>query len=46
MILGWPRNLYDSYEIDGVPGDFSAAPNGIEVSTDAFHTAFMSYVRE
>ncbi|KIM52912.1 hypothetical protein SCLCIDRAFT_478492 [Scleroderma citrinum Foug A] len=46
MISGWPRNLYDSYEIDGVPGDFSAAPNGIEVSTDAFHTVFMSYVRE
>ena len=42
MILDQPRK-YGSYEIDGVPGNFSAAPDGIKVSTRAFHTVFEPY---
>ena len=36
MILHRPRK-YGSYEIDRVPGNFLAAPNGIKVRT---HTVF------
>ena len=42
MILNRPRKNC-SYEINGVPGNFSAAPDGIKVSTYAFHTVFESY---
>ena len=35
MILDQPRK-YCGYEIDGVPGKFSAIPDGIKVSTHAF----------
>ena len=39
MILDRPRK-YNSFKIDGVPGNFWAAPDGIKVSTHAFHTVF------
>ena len=42
MILDRPRK-YNSFKIDGVPGNFWAAPDGIKVSTHAFHTVFYSY---
>ena len=42
MILDLPRK-YGSYEIRGVPGNFSPAPDGIKVSTRAFHTVFEPY---
>jgi len=42
MILDQPRK-YGSYKIDGVPGNFCAAPDGIKVSTHAFHTGFEPY---
>jgi len=42
MILNWPTK-YGGYEIDGVPSNFSAAPDGIKVSTHAFHTMFEPY---
>ena len=42
MILDRLRK-YDSYEIDGVPGYFWAAPDGIKASTDALHTVFEPY---
>jgi len=32
-----------SYEIFGVPGNFSPAPAGIEVSNHAFHTVLEPY---
>jgi len=37
MILNRPRK-YGSYEIRGVLGNFSAAPDGIKVSIHAFYT--------
>jgi len=43
MIPARPRNLYDNYEIDEVPGNFWAAPDGIKVSKHAFHTMFEPY---
>ena len=43
MILDRPRNLYDNYQIDKVPGNFSVPPDGIEVSTHAFHRALEPY---
>ena len=42
MILDLPRK-YGRYKIDGVPGNFSAAPDSIKVSTHAFHTMFEPY---
>ena len=42
MILDQPRK-YGSYAIDGVPGNFSAAPDGIKVSTHTFHMVFEPY---
>ena len=42
MILDQPRK-YCGYEIDGVPSNFSDAPNGIKVSAHAFHTVFEPY---
>ena len=42
MILDRQRK-YRSYEIDGMPSNFSDAPNGTKVSTHAFRTVFESY---
>ena len=42
ILLDQPRE-YRSYKIDGMPGDFLAAPEGIKVSTHAFHTVFEPY---
>ena len=43
MIHNQPRE-YGCYEIDGMPGKFSVAPDGsIKVSTHAFHTVFAPY---
>jgi len=43
MLLDLSRK-YGSYEIDGVPGNFSVAPDGIKVSTHyAFHVMFEPY---
>ena len=42
MILDQQRT-YRSYKINRVPGHFSAAPDGVEVSTYTFHTVFESY---
>jgi len=42
MIPNWPRKS-GSYEIVGVPGIFSATPDGIEVSTHAFHAVLEPY---
>ena len=39
MILDRPRE-YGGYEIDRVPGNFSAVSDGIKVSTYGFHTLF------
>ena len=39
MILDRQRK-YRSYEIDGVPSNFSDAPDGTKVSPHAFHTVF------
>jgi len=41
MILDQPRK-YRSYEIYGVPGNFSRAPDGIQVSIRA---ALMPFIR-
>ena len=32
------QRTWRRYEIGGVPGNFSAAPNGIKVSIRAFHS--------
>ena len=37
------QRKYRSCKIPGVPGNFSAAPDGIKVSTHAFHTVFEPY---
>ena len=37
MLLNWPRKSHCQYKIDGVPSHFSDAPDGIKVSTHAFH---------
>ena len=37
------QNKCGSYEIDEVPGNFSDAPDGIKVSTHAFHTVLEPY---
>ena len=42
MILDQQREC-NWYEIDGVPGNFSSAPDGIKVSTHAFDTVFEPY---
>ena len=42
MILDRQRK-YGSHEIDGVPSNFLAAPDGIKVSTLTFHTVFEPY---
>jgi len=42
MILDWSKKSR-SYEIVGVPSSFSAAPDGIKVSTHAFHAVFEPY---
>jgi len=42
MLLDQPTK-YVSFEIDGGFCHFLDAPNGIEVSTDAFHTTFEPY---
>ena len=42
MIYDRQRKYY-TYEIDGVPSNFSDAPDGIKVSTDAFHTVIEPY---
>jgi len=42
MILHRVRK-YRSCEIVGVPGNFSAAPDGIQVSTHSFHTMSEPY---
>ena len=42
MVLDQPRK-YRGYEVDGVCGSFLAAPDGIKVSTHAFHTVFAPY---
>jgi len=36
MILDQPRK-YGNYEIRGMPGNFPVTPDGIKVSTHAFH---------
>ena len=45
MILDRQRK-YGSYEIDGVPSNFSDAPDGIKVSIHAFHTYSVLTSRE
>ena len=42
MILDQPRK-YHSYETNGIPTNFLTAPDGIKVSTHAFHTVFEPY---
>jgi len=42
MILN-QQTKYGSYKIDGVSGNFWAAPDGIQVSTHTFHTVFEPY---
>ena len=32
-----PSRKYSGYKIDGVPGNFSVAPDGIKVSIHTFH---------
>ena len=39
MILD-QQGKYGNYEVDGVRGNFSAAPDGIKVSIHAFHAVF------
>jgi len=36
MMFDWPRK-YDSYQIAGVPSNFSVAPDGIKVSIHTFY---------
>jgi len=42
MVFDQPRE-YRSYKINGMPGNFSVASDGIKVSTHAFHIIFESY---
>ena len=42
MILDQPRK-YDSRQTHGIPTNFLTAPDGIKVSTHAFHTVFEPY---
>ena len=37
------QTKYSAYEINGVLGYFSAAPDGIKASTHAFYTVFEPY---
>ena len=41
MILDGPGK-YGGYTVDGVPGNFWVAPDGIKVSRHAFHTMFLT----
>jgi len=42
MLLDLSRKYSDS-EIDGMPGNSSVAPDGIKVTTHAFHVMFEPY---
>ena len=42
MVLHQPRE-YRSYKIHKIPGNFSATPDGLKVSTHAFHPVFEPY---
>ena len=43
MILPDRPSKYASFETDGRPCNFLDAPDGIKVSTHAFHTVFWPY---